>query len=111
NLCSAIRKLASFLKISKSHILLRGGRWGIRANTSCALPPPATEAVAVAGGFTDASKHSQVVLFRRVSTRVVETHVLNLKSMLASRNLEEDPEFAPVLRDISRQIHPAGRAV
>jgi protein involved in polysaccharide export with SLBB domain len=55
----------------------------------------AVEAVAIAGGFTDASRHSQVVLFRRVSDGVVETHVLNLKAMLASRNLEEDPQLKP----------------
>jgi polysaccharide export outer membrane protein len=67
----------------------RPGKYELRA------PTTTTEAVAVAGGFTDASKHSQVVLFHRVSDGVVETHVLNLKAMLASRNLEEDPELKP----------------
>jgi polysaccharide export outer membrane protein len=65
------------------------GKYELRSSTM------ATEAIAIAGGFTDQSKHSQVVLFRRVSEGVVETHVLNLKTMLASRNLEEDLEIKP----------------
>ncbi|HZR64612.1 MAG TPA: hypothetical protein VFA85_05645 [Terriglobales bacterium] len=55
----------------------------------------ASEAIAIAGGFNEQSKHSQVVLFRRISDGVVESHVLNLKAMLAAKNLEEDPELKP----------------
>jgi len=56
-----------------------------------------TEAVAIAGGFTEASKHSQVVLFRRLpnDNDTVEARVFNLKHMLASRNLQEDPHLLP----------------
>jgi polysaccharide biosynthesis/export protein len=50
-----------------------------------------SEAVAIAGGFTEQAKHSQVVLFRRVSADLVETRVLNVKEMLKHRNLGEDP--------------------
>jgi protein involved in polysaccharide export with SLBB domain len=53
------------------------------------------EAVAIAGGFTEQAKHSEVVLFRKINDGVVETHVLNLKAMLAARNLEEDLELRP----------------
>lgn len=67
----------------------RPGKYELRS------PTTAAEAVAIAGGFTEQSKHSQVVLFRRVSDEIVETHVLNLKAMLASRNLEEDLELRP----------------
>jgi polysaccharide biosynthesis/export protein len=49
-----------------------------------------SEAVAIAGGFTEKAKHSQVVLFRRVCTDLVETRVLNVKEMLKHRNLDED---------------------
>jgi polysaccharide biosynthesis/export protein len=52
-------------------------------------------AVAIAGGFTDASKHSQVVLFRHVSDDIVEAKLFNVKQMLASRNLQEDPHLLP----------------
>jgi polysaccharide export outer membrane protein len=58
-------------------------------------PTSVAEAVAIAGGFTDQSKHSQVIVFRRVTDGVVESHVLNVKAMLASRNLEEDLELKP----------------
>ena len=40
------------------------------------------EAVAIAGGFTGNSKHSQVLLFRRVSDQLVEARVFNVKQML-----------------------------
>jgi polysaccharide biosynthesis/export protein len=51
------------------------------------------EAVAIAGGFTESSKHSQVLLFRRVSGEMVEARVFNVKQMLGSRNLQEDPHL------------------
>lgn len=44
----------------------------------------------MAGGFTEKSKHSQVVLFRRVSEQWTEAKVLDVKKMLNSRNLSED---------------------
>ena len=49
-----------------------------------------TEAVAIAGGLTARAKHSQIVLFRRVSDDLVESRLLNVKAMLESRNLAED---------------------
>ncbi|MBV9573011.1 MAG: polysaccharide export protein [Acidobacteriales bacterium] len=49
-----------------------------------------TEALAIAGGFTEPAKHSQVVLFRRLDDQVVEAHLLNVKQMLKSRDLRED---------------------
>jgi polysaccharide export outer membrane protein len=53
------------------------------------------EAVAIAGGFTKQARHSQVVLFRRVSSDVAETHVLDLRKMLDSRDLREDMHLHP----------------
>jgi len=54
-----------------------------------------TEAVAIAGGFTEASKHSQVLLFRRVSDEWVEAKVLNVKKMVKDGNLHEDMHLHP----------------
>jgi polysaccharide export outer membrane protein len=54
-----------------------------------------TQAIAIAGGFTDASKHSQVLLFRRVSDQWTEAKIINVKKMLSSRDLQEDPELKP----------------
>jgi len=65
------------------------GKYELRADTTV------TEAVAIAGGFTPRSKHSQVVLFRRVSDELVESHLLNMKSMLKSRTLGEDMHLQP----------------
>lgn len=49
-----------------------------------------TEALAIAGGFTEKARHSQVVLFRRISGDVSEAKLLNIKEMLKSRVLRED---------------------
>jgi polysaccharide biosynthesis/export protein len=58
-------------------------------------PTGVPEAIAMAGGFTEQAKHSQVLLFRKIADGVVESHVLNVKAMLASRNLEEDVTLKP----------------
>jgi polysaccharide export outer membrane protein len=65
------------------------GKYELRADTTV------TEAVAIAGGFTPRAKHSQVVLFRRISDEIVESHLLNTKAMLKSRNLGEDMHIQP----------------
>ncbi len=49
-----------------------------------------TEVVALAGGFTEQAKHSEVVLFRRISGERTEARILNIKRMLNSHNLAED---------------------
>lgn len=54
-----------------------------------------TEAIAIAGGFTESSKHSQVLLFRRVSSDWAEVKVLNVKKMFAAGNLTEDIHLQP----------------
>jgi polysaccharide biosynthesis/export protein len=54
-----------------------------------------TQAIAIAGGFTDASKHSQVLLFRRVSDQWTEARIINVKKMMTSRDLKEDPDLKP----------------
>src|SRR5664280_1690700 len=54
-----------------------------------------TEGVAIAGGFNDKAKHSQVVLFRPVPGGGYEAKLLNVKKLLASRNLSEDVHLQP----------------
>jgi polysaccharide export outer membrane protein len=65
------------------------GKYDLRADTTL------TEAVAIAGGFTESSKHSQVLLFRRVSTDWAEVKVLNVKKMFQAGNLTEDLHLEP----------------
>ena len=65
------------------------GKYELRSDTTVA------EAVQIAGGFTSQSKHSQVVLFRRINDDLVETRLLNLKQMLKQTNLKEDAHLRP----------------
>lgn len=54
-----------------------------------------TQAVAIAGGFNDKAKHSQVVLFRPAPGGGFEAKLLNVKKLLATRNLSEDFQLQP----------------
>ena len=54
-----------------------------------------TEAIAIAGGFSDKAKHSQVVLFRPRPGGGYEAKLLNAKKLLASRDLSEDLQMQP----------------
>ena len=65
------------------------GKYELRSDITVA------EAVEIAGGLTSQSKHSQVVLFRRVNDELVETRLLNLKKMLKQRGLQEDAHLRP----------------
>jgi polysaccharide export outer membrane protein len=65
------------------------GKYELRSDTTV------TEAVAIAGGLTARAKHSQVVLFRRVSDDLVESRLLDVKAMLKSRSLGEDIHLRP----------------
>lgn len=60
------------------------GKYELRSDTTVA------EAVQIAGGFTHEAKHSQIVLFRRVSDDLLESRLLNLKKMLRESRLDED---------------------
>ena len=87
--------ISVLLKEFQKPYFVAGGQVGRPGKYELRSPTSVAEAVAMAGGFTDQAKHSQVVLFRRVTDGVVEAHVLNVKAMLASRNLEEDMELKP----------------
>jgi polysaccharide biosynthesis/export protein len=65
------------------------GKFELRSDTTVAA------AVAIAGGFKDTAKHSQVLLFRRVSDEWMEAKTLDLKKMLSAGNLSEDPHLRP----------------
>jgi polysaccharide biosynthesis/export protein len=67
----------------------RPGKYDLRGVTTV------SEAVALAGGFTNQSKHSQVLLFRRVNDKWTSVNKVDLKHMLNSRNLSEDSSLRP----------------
>lgn len=54
-----------------------------------------TEGVAIAGGFTQASKHSQVVVYRPEANGLTEVRVINVKKLLRSHELSEDIHLRP----------------
>ena len=53
------------------------------------------EALQQAGGFTEESKHSQVLLFRRVSQDWAQARVIDVKKMLNEKTLAEDIHLQP----------------
>ena len=65
------------------------GKYDLRGDTTL------TQAIAIAGGFKDSARHSQVLLFRRVSDQWMEAKVINVKQMEKSGNLKEDPMIHP----------------
>jgi len=67
----------------------RPGKYELRGDVTV------NEAIAIAGGFTQQARHSQVVLFRRISADIAEAHVLDLKKMLDSHDLREDLHLRP----------------
>jgi polysaccharide biosynthesis/export protein len=67
----------------------RPGKYELRGDLTV------NEAVAIAGGFTQQARHSQVVLFRRISPYVAESHVIDVKKMLDSRDIREDFHLQP----------------
>jgi polysaccharide export outer membrane protein len=69
--------------------LAKPGKYELRGEVTL------TQAVAIAGGFTESAKHSNVLLFRRVSDQWLEAKVINVKKMQKSGNLAEDPVLHP----------------
>lgn len=65
------------------------GRYELRGDTTV------VEGIATAGGFTSASKHSQVLLVRRISDQWSEAKLLNVKKIMASKDLSEDVYLRP----------------
>ena len=63
------------------------GKYELRSDLSL------VEAINIAGGFTDASKHSQVLLFRHISADKVEARMFDVKKMIRSHDLQEDPHL------------------
>lgn len=60
------------------------GRFELRGHLT------ALDAIAMAGGFRTNAKHSQVLLFRRVSADLAETHVLDMKALTRHPRPNED---------------------
>lgn len=69
--------------------VMKPGKYDLRGDTTV------TQAVAIAGGFNDSAKHSQVLLFRRVSDEWFEVKELNVKRMLYEKGMNQDVSLRP----------------
>jgi polysaccharide export outer membrane protein len=58
-------------------------------------PLTLTQGLALAGGLADGAKHSQVILFRRYAQELLEVKEIDVKKMLAAKDLSEDPLLRP----------------
>jgi len=67
----------------------RPGKYDLRSSLTI------TEAVAIAGGFDKDAKHSQVVLFRPVGDDMFQSRVVDVKKLLAERDLSQDVRLLP----------------
>jgi polysaccharide export outer membrane protein len=65
------------------------GKYDLRGDTTL------MEAIAMAGGFSDSAKNSQVVVYHRVSKEWMEGRVINVKKMTKENNLAEDVLLTP----------------
>jgi len=69
--------------------LERPGKYELRG------PVTAAQGIAIAGGFNERAKHSQVLLFRSVTEDWVEVKELNIKKMMAKHDLQGDFRLQP----------------
>jgi polysaccharide export outer membrane protein len=65
------------------------GKYELRDDTTL------VQAVAMAGGFLSSAKHSQVVLYRRVSDQWAHAMLIDVKKMQSEHNLSEDVHLQP----------------
>jgi polysaccharide export outer membrane protein len=65
------------------------GKYDLRGDTTL------TEAIAIAGGFTENSKHSHVQLYRRAKDGWAFAEIINVKKMESDGKLNEDPFLRP----------------
>lgn len=69
--------------------VIKPGKYDLRSDLTL------TQGVAIAGGFNERAKHSQVVLFRQLPDGSYHARVVNVKKLLAARNLNEDIPLRP----------------
>lgn len=65
------------------------GKYELRDDTTL------VQAVAMAGGFLSSAKHSQVVLYHRVSDQWAQATLIDVKKMQSEHNLSEDVHLQP----------------
>jgi polysaccharide biosynthesis/export protein len=69
--------------------VLHPGKYELRDDTTL------VQGIAMAGGFLPSAKHSQVVLYHRVSDEWTQAKLIDVKKMESDRNLTEDLHLQP----------------
>jgi polysaccharide export outer membrane protein len=64
--------------------IARPGRYEFRGSIT------AMDAIAISGGITESSKHSQILLVRRVNAEFADVLVLDLKQVMRADGIQED---------------------
>jgi polysaccharide biosynthesis/export protein len=67
----------------------RPGKYDLRGTVTL------TQAIAIAGGFTDKARHSQVLLFRRINSQWMHAEIIDVKKMEKAGKLTEDVKVRP----------------
>jgi polysaccharide biosynthesis/export protein len=67
----------------------RPGKYDLRGTVTL------TQAIAIAGGFTDKARHSQVLLFRRINSQWMHAEIIDVKKMEKAGKLTEDVKLRP----------------
>ncbi len=84
----------TLLEFEKPYFIANGelknpGKYDLRTNTTV------LEGVGMAGGFNEKSRHSQVLLFRRVGDHWMPAKILDMKAMVKAGDLTEDLRLRP----------------
>jgi polysaccharide export outer membrane protein len=87
--------VAIFLKDFEKPYFIAGGQVQRPGKYDLRSALTVSEAVAIAGGFNDKAKHSQVVLYHPLPSGGFDAKLLNIKKLLAKRDLSEDVEMQP----------------
>ncbi|HVN79516.1 MAG TPA: polysaccharide biosynthesis/export family protein [Terriglobia bacterium] len=83
------------LKEFEKPYFIAGGQVGKPGKYDLLGDTTVVQAIAIAGGFNETSKHSQVLLFRRLDNDWVEAKKVDVKEMLHTANLREDLHLRP----------------
>lgn len=88
-------EIAVTLKDAEKPYFIAAGQVARPGKYDLRTPWTVTEAVAIAGGLSDSAQSSQVVVFRPVGREGYKTQLVNLKKLLAEKDLNEDMRLAP----------------
>jgi polysaccharide export outer membrane protein len=88
-------ELTLILKEFEKPYFVVGGEVGTPGRFEMRGTVTAVEAIAMAGGFKNTSKHSQVVLFRKISPDLARTQILDLKSAMNGSATEANITLRP----------------